>query len=239
MFIVPTFNGHFSFTDKLLSSASSEEQICLIFSSDDERNDFKSKFNHQNYKSLIYAAPDYPAINKKLYALDVLSDQYDYIAAIDDESIFIKHTSPILETIWNANPLVANPSILGREIMEQHLKLLGIDNYPIDTNLYWWFNQIPVYKSDNIKDFLNWLKCHNYSTDSMNQFNCVYKGFDYIFYGIYLIMEHGYIPRIIQKEALHGLIESNINDHELLSQVNWSVQAIVPSTHILFHQDRL
>ena len=238
--IVPTCPKDFHWTYGLLDSAERfNENVIVVFSSEQERIDFNRSCNH------IVVGPKPDRIEswttyKKLEALARLCDQYDYLATIDTESVFIRPCTTELKSIWDGNCFVANNTThCGSQFVESCLKDLNTAtdtvNYPYDTNLFCWFNEIQVYPTELIMPFLNWL------TKGIIHL----ASFDYLLFSIFMITKRGHKFRILDCSTPCAVIEglAHLPQHQhLVSQVYWSVWfpgvETVPSKKILFHRPK-
>lgn len=232
--IVPTHPRDFHWTEQLLKSAGPEEHIILIFSSEEDYQSFKLSCDYL----IVPPKPHYIesiVTYKKLKALSLLHDKYDYLATIDTESIFLKPLTPFLKDIWDNNCLVGNVSYFGEYIIEDCLKNIKI-NYPLPTNIYYWFNEIQVYPTKLIPDFINWLP------KFINHYS-----FDYLLFTIFMITNNNHKLRMLNGHSYYSLIEDlgldyySYNRH-LAAEVNWSpwfpgIEKF-DNIKILFHLDR-
>jgi len=132
---------------------------------------------------------------KKFHALDTLINEYDYVGVYDCESLFVNpcDLNFIYEDIGKQNFIKANTSSVGKNVLIKASEILGLNNNEILLNetenltLYWWFNEIPVYEKNNFIEFFSWLKnLENYS-EVQREYYC----FDYILYGMWLIVFKG------------------------------------------------
>lgn len=232
--IVPTHLHHFHFTYNLLKSASQEEEIILIFSSEEEYKQFEMPCKYliiENNQDKIHSAATF----KKLKALEILADKYDYLATIDTETIFLRPVTPHLKEIWDNNCFVANFSRRGHEIIEECIKTLNID-YKLDPNLYFWFNDIPVYKTSYIREFLDYLPEVIY-----------YYSFDHMLFTIFMMEKHNQQLKIINGMPEYSIIEElsleqNASMRYLAGKTNWSTYfngvEKLDNIKMLFHLDR-
>lgn len=147
---------------------------------------------------------------KKFYGLKCLKDKYDYIAAIDSETLFIRHINyeVVFDNMWkNVEMLKANKSPNGYFIMRTCFKTLGIyDNCKLlkETGNYLynvWFNDIPLYKCDVLDEFFDWLDTLN--SNYKNEWNC----FEYYIFMAFLIIKKGYHLSKYNIESLGGIME--------------------------------
>jgi hypothetical protein len=237
LIIVPVYPPDFHWATKLLDSASTSENIALGFSNQNDANSFQHSFP---FKTLISNVPDEESgfvTKKKLSLLKQAQPNYDYIAIIDAECQFLKPVTNSLEEIWDSNCFVANCSIDGARIMKELGEACG---YKHNDNLYPWFNCIPIYKSNLLPDFFNWL-------DARKEVVSTRFGFDFLLFSLYCRYELNMPWKVLDGNAWHGLVENGDewkkpeNQH-LLDQVVWSTyqKDIENRSNIkmLFHLDR-
>ena len=194
------------------------------------------------YKSIVTA--------KKFYALERLMNEYDYLVTLDSESRFIRNfdSDLICETIWNNhNTLVANKSYDGFFIQRVCYKTMDIYNnkrLKEETEDYLyniWFNEIPVYKSDSLIKFFNWLNKFNIDR-ILNEWLC----FDYYIFAAYLIIEEGWTIKKINRYSFGGINEYLFKFSEKTKILNelethWTsdLDSINENICIVFHLDRI
>lgn len=196
-----------------------------------------------------------PVTIKKFYGIKVLAERYNYIAAVDCECIFTKHMSAgtMLDNIWQAGTyLAANRSIKGADVVLRCAIALGLQHDPRiieETNSFkytWWFNEIPVYRTADIDSFFDWLEKNDYLRTIYYNWYC----FDYLVYGIWMILEKnmklkkyaiGNLTSII--EALWRpeipckmAIEKKVGTH-WTARVNLGTRDN-PNIYMQFHRDR-
>lgn len=232
--IVPTHPKDFHWTEQLLKSAGPEENIILIFSSEEDYQQFKLPCNY----IIVPPKPNHiesVATYKKLEALSQLYDKYDYLATMDTEAIFLKPVTPHLESIWENNCLVGNSTEHGVIFIESCLRDVNI-NYPLPTNTYYWFNEIQVYPTNLIPEFMKWLPqfIHDCS-------------FDYLLFTIFMITNNNHKLRILNGHSYQGIIEDlgmdrYSHNRHFAAEVNWSTWfpgvEKLDNIKILFHLDR-
>lgn len=240
--IVPTHQKDFHWTYDLLMSASDKEHIIIVVDSEDDKIVFDRKVTWNcecEYTFLIappyenlygWSTPTYKKIRGLAYAID----KFDYVATIDTESLFLKPVCPELKTIWDNNCLVCNESTQGHNYIESCLKDLGLDKFHYSTNYYWWFNDIQVYPTNLIQEFLHWLPKRISP-----------KSFDYLMFGIFMVEVKKHKLRMIDGISHDGLIEElplHMDMVEQVSQVNWSTWfpgvEKYENIKMLFHLDR-
>lgn len=238
LIIVPIHPPHFHWATNLLDSASSSENIALGFSNQDDANSFHHTFP---FKPLIYnVSNEYDEgefiTKKKLNLLKQVYTDYDYISIIDAESKFLKPVTNCLEEIWNNNSFIANHSVDGAKIMKGISESCG---YSYNDDLYPWFNCMPIYKSDLLPDFFNWLNSHKAAL------KC-YGAFDFLIFATYCRYELNIPWRVLDGHAWHGLVENKeywAQYPHLINQVPWSTYQKGIEKHsnikMLFHLDRI
>ncbi len=235
LIIVPVYPPDFHWAIKLLDSASSEEDIALGFSNQNEANSFHHPFP---FKKLVSNVPGHETgfIGKK--KLDLLRQVYPnrkYVSIIDAECKFLKPVTPALEEIWNSNCFLANHSVDGARIMKELGKVCGYDH---NDDLYPWFNCIPVFKADLLPGFFNWI-------DSKRESLHAHMGFEFLLFAMYCRYELHMPWRVLEGNAWHGLVENApdwANHKHLMDQVSWSTFQTgienYPNIKMLFHLDR-
>lgn len=212
--IIPTYPKDFHWAHRLFDSATSEENMIFVFSSANDRKLFRRDCNYIVVPPKPKSIEAYP-IYKKLEALRQLHHKYEYLTTLDSECLFLKPTTPYLKDIWDNNCLVANRCKAGHEYINQCLDDLKITDYPLDKNLYFWFNDIQVYPTSLIPEFLDWLPK-----------KISFNSFDYLLFGIFMITKYNHPLRILDADTDKESIVEKMGDYpqhyDLLKQVNWS-----------------
>jgi hypothetical protein len=203
--IITTHPPKFHFGLDLLKSfvkyVEQPHELYFVFTNESEMMLFDTLCGEFNsfYKSIVIPnelRDKLSIVNvKKFYALETLINEYDYIGVYDCETLFVKpcNLNLIYEDIGNQNHIKANTSSVGKNVLLKASEMLGLNNNEVLLNetenltLYWWFNEIPVYEKNNFIEFFSWLKnLENYS-DIQREYYC----FDYILYGMWLIVFKG------------------------------------------------
>lgn len=236
LIIVPVYPPHFQWAIKLLDSASTEENISLGFSNQNDANSFNHTFP---FRTLISDVPEGETGfvgKKKLNLLKQVYSEYNYIAIIDVESKFLKPTTTCLEEFWNDNCFLANHSIDGSRIVKEITSACG---YNHNDDLYPWFQEIPIYKSELLPGFFKWLN------EKKEVLYC-FSGFDFILFSIYCRYELNMTWRTLGTEkdiAWHGANEDPARCYTHLAvHSHWSswfpgVENL-SNIHLLMHLDR-
>lgn len=237
LIIIPIYPPDFHWAIKLLDSATEEENIALGFSNQHDADSFQHPFPFKKIITNISEGGRSFVSKKKLNLLQQSYGNYDYIAIIDAESKFLKPITPYLQEIWDGNCFVANHSVDGARIIRELATACG---YSHNDDLYPWFNCIPIYKSDLLPGFFNWL---NDRKEVLNH----QSGFDFLLFSIYCRYEMNIPWKVLGGQAWHGLVENGDqlkkpeNKH-LLNQIVWSTYQPgienLPNIRMLFHLDR-
>lgn len=234
--------------------------IIFVFSHDSHKKAFQKRFYDEfgyDYKDGILvpeAGLKYKCqvTLKKLYAVYMLQKEYKYMAVIDCECIFIKHidVNEVLNEIWSAKSfMVCNKSYLLQHLLKRCVEKLELkskkqikketENYKYNL----WFNEVPVYNSDNTAAFFEWLKLKNYEA-IFNDYFLV----DYYIYILYLMDQEQYKIKKINYWAPLGIMEeitySNPqNGMQIENEIgtHWSSNKMSKNDKVfmLFHRDHI
>jgi hypothetical protein len=237
LIIVPVHPPDFHWATHLLNTASPLENIALGFSNTNEANAFHHSFPFQKLISTVQRDEMGFVGKKKLDLLKQVYSNYEYITIIDVECKFLQPVTNSLEEIWNSNCFLANHSTDGARIMRELAKVCGYDH---DDDLYPWFNCIPVFKTDLLPGFFDWL-------DRKKEDIKFHLGFEFLLFAFYCRYELNMPWRILEGYAFHGLVENGDEwkkpEHKhLIEQVVWSTYHTGIEKHsnikMLFHLDR-
>ena len=265
-FVIPIYDkrNDFEYGYKLTESAikfSSVKDLFFIFSTLEQQNKFMKECDKRFGKrpSGILCDIDMsrcknPVSIKKYYAINILKNRYDYIAAIDCECIFIQKTDngALMDEIWNTDSYLAcNKSKTGANDVKVSIEALGLQQNKLlleeteNQTITWWFNEIPVYKSSTLNEFFFWL-------NDEGRYNIVFENwscFDYLVYVIWLVLYKDKHLKVYNFVADCGLIEDLCNPKcktkykkEKALGVHWTSRLYkMPANsniHLVFHLDR-
>jgi hypothetical protein len=244
--IIPTNKPKFKYAYGLLESfinfVQQPHDLYFVFTDEEEAKSFKDGCEYTNlYKELIL--PDIlrnrkSVVNvKKYFGLYSIHLNYDYVGVFDCESIFVKqcNLSEIYYDIASQNYLKANNATIGNDIIKdiaEKLKLNYNKKLLLETNfysLYWWFNEIPVYRMDYFVEFINWF----YSLENTIELQNYYYSFDFLVYSMWLICFKDFkikeynTPIEIDCGAVEDFrVDSNVR-HKIIKTFNsyWSVDS--------------
>ena len=208
-FLAPIHLPKFNEGSKLIESYNrhfDDDHIYLIFSSEEDEKQFKIKNKKLKYRSIVNKRPvSYGIITQKKYSglIEIFKqDEFDKVGVIDVDSLFFKNVDydTLFESRITENKVYANLIQQRYYNLTEPLKffsnsdkqkLCDILTYGIHgsefngttMNVFFWFNDIPVYDKTNFIDFLNYI---NYEENwiEMNS-----QDFDYILYGFYLLLK--------------------------------------------------
>jgi len=200
---VPKFDYAFNLLESYIKYVKQPHDLYFIFTNENEAAEFnwKSEYKYiNNYKPLILdesLRSKGSVVNvKKFFALESIILEYDYIGVYDCESEFVKESNlnEIYKDIVSYDYIKCNVSTIGANIVKIAAEYVGLDKNEIlikeskNYSLYWWFNEIPVYKKELFIEFYKWYKSH----PNLDILQSEYYAFDYLVYGIWLICFKGY-----------------------------------------------
>jgi len=170
-FLIPLHEEKFSYGTDIISSHNKFfgcDNIFIVFS-----NEFESNLFLEQNKTLCYNSIIYPnkidkaaAIKKKFFGIEYLFTNlnYEYVICIDSDALFLRNADllAICEKFYINKILFAN-SIVKNDFMNSIIcssqrffdKLIAekIGKLLEDNTLYFWFNEIPIYKKDVFNRF--------------------------------------------------------------------------------------
>ncbi len=197
-FAIPTYPGHYLYALDFINSYKKygydrQSDLIFIFTSSEERDGFISCQSLVLPKSLRNMKNKGIINIKKFYALMQLKNLYDYIIVLDDDCVFIGAADilSVCETYFKNKKLFGNflnnsPFEIQNSIVENCKRFFKGDENKIDSGLYLWFNQLPIYKTSHLSEFFNMTKiCKNIN-------NLTWYDFDYYIYMYYLILAHDF-----------------------------------------------
>jgi len=192
----------------------------LVFSGESEKKSFRDA---DLYNCLVYNHPknkrkqNIPGY-KKFYALDYLKNKnYDYVVCSDSEIDVLLHNFTKENVLRKLDDFYENKIIYGgdvseikdklnlsrlTDIIEKSASILGteiksyIDNLNKDGSWYYWWSDIPVFKSKDINDFLNQINYY------CNNFTLVKPHFDHKIYCNFLLYKNNFRLYKLSKELV-------------------------------------
>ena len=203
-FIIPTYPRDYNYARNLLKtfkkySLDKQSDLFFVFTDESEAALF-GKYKNKiilDKESRIFT--NHGIINiKKFYALKHLQNKYEYFIVIDSESEFIRNVDiySICEEIYNKKELYGN-TVWGFEYtgidfirnrcksyFQQHPQYAKL--FEREKNLYLWFSNLPVYKSEYLSEFFSVIN-YDENFKLLNNFD-----FDHYIYMYYLILYHDF-----------------------------------------------
>ena len=261
-FVCPLYDmrDHFNYARNLLHTKvkfAIAGDMVFIFSNVEQKNKFLSligdEATHMRWLIMPQELTHYKAqaVTKKLWGLDALNDEYEYIVLVDAESLFLRAFDPdvLCREIWQShNPLVANRSYDGFFIMRTCYQTMGLYHHPLlrkatENYLYnFWFNEIQVYETATLKEFF--VRLQQFPIEAIyNEWNC----FEYYVFAAFLIIEKGWQLKKIPYKSFGGINEYLVaypqSQKETILQAlgtHWTgdQDAVNSRTVMAFHLDR-
>jgi hypothetical protein len=196
-FLAPIHPPKFNFGLDLIKTYNqyyNDDHFFLIFSSQSDLEQFAELAVGLRYQSIISPplVGQSPTTEKKFNGIKWIYENtnFEYVAAVDVDTLFIKNVdySQLFEnyykkaTIWGNLyefapwPIITNPLKFFHEFWHERLY-----NATHGYRVYFWFNDIPVYKKLPFLAFLDFIKYNTRANE------LVWFDFDYILYGYFLI----------------------------------------------------
>lgn len=209
--VIPLYPPHYKYVESILSSIKGID-IYFVFTNQEDYSSFSYKSEN---KILLDEYISKEQINqllqkkslpsfKKIFALNQLKDKYDYILCMDAETKIIK--LPNLKKVYETKVVIGgicnNPSLT--TIIQGTLKHFNdkkIEQLSDNFNYYTWWSSMPVYKTNNITDFLEKIGFDNI-TNFIN--NLDYNFFENMAYNYYCLMYQNF-KKIVVPGINHSL----------------------------------
>jgi hypothetical protein len=203
--LIPTHAPKFGWIDNLLTSytkfVKQPHDFYIIFSNEIDAEDFKRITNNiGSYKELILPEElrdKKSIINvKKYYGLKCIANEYEYIGVYDSESEVVKECNLdlVYEDIASQTYFKSNKASIGGGIIKKIADMLNLSDNKIlieqtqNFSVYWWFQEIPVYKSHYFLEFYDWF----IQLPNLDELQTEYYSFDFLVYSVWLICYKGY-----------------------------------------------
>lgn len=218
-FLCPIHKPCFNFGYNLLSSfynkkLNKQADFYFVFSNQEEADAFEfdtkkivmpQTFNLKDNKGIITI--------KKFYGLSQIKDKYKYVIVLDDESLFYQKLNilNICENYFDNKILYGN-NILETEYTDNFKNLIIKETENNFVNYHFskldqclWFNQLCIYKTDNIDDFFEKI---NYK-ERFDTFK--WYEFDYYLYMYYLIIFHNFKVVSLNSNAIWSFCDNSFD----------------------------
>lgn len=206
-FLMPVHPPHFGFANGFIKSFETfgyqgKADVCLVFTNEQERDQFVQEAGAP-VKTLVLPQDlrnfeNRGIINiKKIWALSQLADSpYKYIIIIDAETELVRAVD--VEALCDS--YFANKVLLGNLVPAAGRKRTEAIKYAckrfffehpkralLDTDLYLWFNQPCIYKTDTLHDFMAYFLLPDRAIKNLTWYD-----FDYYIYMYYLLLEQDF-----------------------------------------------
>lgn len=204
---VKTYNEHFD-----------DDHIFLVFSNDEECNEFKSQAGDLRYRSIVCRETLYcskPISQKKIIGLQYIYSNTDFekVGVMDVDTEFTKNIdydksfTEYLDrkTIYGSH--INNKGIIDGPARGAAMRffstedVIKLSEITDDFAIYYWFNDIPIYEKKHFNNFLDYID-YVHVVDRIG-----YPDFDYILYTYYLLVNdliklevydvNGYVPPVV------------------------------------------
>jgi hypothetical protein len=240
--VIPIHPKHYEYGKNIIKSLENDDcdaDLFFVFTNDEDKNNFEyfdkktksiilSDYLNKDQIKMVEKNGSWVSI-KKLVALEILYEDYEYIICIDSEIIFLQNKNfyEMMENTYEQKKilgtLVSEEGIINIIKNSSITKNLG-DNNKIKekTNnymIYTWWNNVPVYKSEDINDFFDFI---GFDIDNLNDFlnkiNALY--FENLSYNYYCLVKNDFELVVdknikISLEHCDSKTIENINENKL------------------------
>ena len=237
--------------------------LYFIYTNKDDEECFK-KMNDGIQSILLPSDIDHSEIEKrnlypifkKLYAVYLLSkeNEYEFIITVDSESLFLDLSNiyDVCKSFRDKKEVYGNQSDFQKynKICKTILKQFDKSFKTIDTSIYFFFSQIPIYESKIANEFFKFIQFEKFN-QIISMMN--WETFEYPLYYYYCVHRHGYKVVDLAKYGIdvkHSLecrmtiaIKTILDDNDI--DINWQAihhitlfNAIDKKICMLYHLDR-
>jgi hypothetical protein len=235
-FVVPLHPKHFEYGYYIFNYLNNKNIVDLyfVFTNNNEKDEFLTKLNNDiSNKVKFLLLTDFVDIKivektnsfvsiKKLFALSILKEKYDYISCIDSEIKFINDTHDyytIMKNIVNSKIICGgklHENAYEKNIVRDSLNILTDKKYheslqtlSYDYRIYTWWCNLPVYDCSIAGEFLEWISFNN---NTLERF--CWNIFDDMLYNFFCILFHNYRFKLIEN-CFHSLefVDTQLVEH--------------------------
>lgn len=205
-FLVPVHPPKFDFAERLLESYAEyfdDDHVFLVFTNGDDCKAFEQKYPELKYQSIICGLDIINGTNvinvKKLYGIKWIFDNTEFlqIGVIDADSLFFRYMDYNQKFVnYLLNRKIYGHTVDKNGFMSSNIescvryfddKYKGfIEKETRNYNVFFWFNDVPVYQKQSFLEFCEYVKMEKIYRDIK------WHDFDYIFYA-YFLMVKGYM----------------------------------------------
>lgn len=246
-FIIPIHPKHYKYLYdliELLDTNKIEIDIFLIFSNEDDYNEFEKKDKIKKMVLLPNTNTENIVTYKKFFALEKLKNDtnYDYFIVCDAEISIIPENLNEKNMINKIDNIFKNRYIYGGEVNYSDTQKIIKTSYDIvkkkinlfnnkffNYNLFFWWSDLPVYKREHLNSFFKYIDYSN-----INWFH-----FDHKIYLNYLYLYHNFniinvTPLIKHNWSLESYYTNDIQNLYKLKSIKYGFSFITPRIYEKF-----
>ncbi len=222
-FLFPLHEPKFNYGQNLIKTYNTfynDDHIYVVFSSELDSDKFRNLYPELKYRSIICNIDRFNIIitKKKFHGLKYIFDNTDFnfVGVIDCDTDFFKNCDYNKKFLdyYNRKKIFANyyvdsPEI--KKIVVSTEKFFKNDDWKIieqklkNFELYFWFNDIPIYEKKLFQDFISYIDYNN------NQDKIKWENFDFIMYAYYLLLINEFEIEILNIKTATSFIENQKN----------------------------
>jgi hypothetical protein len=260
--VIPIFQPHYKYAKHIITNLK-DHDIYFVFTYIKDYEEFpypneKHIILEKELTSIQLKVVDLKKIHpsfKKILALSLLYEKYDYICCLDAEIKILK--TPNLKQIYENKTIIGGllkPNMRGEfRILNfsifRHSRISDFDKLKELSNngrYYTWWSVMPVYKSNTIPSFLKWIGFNDLNNFILKDCNLFFENMAYNYYC--LLYEN--FKKIIIPNLYHSLEFSNhlIIQKSLHQRLGWinnyayqknkSLYENHPFIYMVYHLDR-
>lgn len=203
-FVCPTYQPRKEYAKALLDSFYDNEfdkqsDLYFVFTNEEDSNVF-GEYNNKiilpknTFDCSRKAISQGIVTTKKYYAISQIYNKYSYVICIDDDALFIKNINlnEMCARFYDEKLLIGNSTVGGNDFISRIKDLSAkavnnIGDYSVKSDLYFWFNQPCIFKSEFVEDFFEKINFKN------KMFDFKKEEFDFYMYGIYLMLYRNFM----------------------------------------------
>ncbi len=256
-FVCPTYPPRYEYAKQLLKSfkdnhLDEQADLYFIFSNEDDSlafgdYPFKIILPNNTFASSRDALRKGIVTTKIFYGISTVYKEYEYAIRIDDDSLFIKNVNLkyLCDRFYSEKVLLGNKTsgtdLVKNIIHLSQLLLTKSENLSVASDLYFWFTQPCIFKSDLLDTFFEIINLKD------NLFKFRWEQFDFVIFGYYLILYHGFLIVDACCPSVFSFTESKNITRDMLPQIKEKVyqcrKEILPqldnsNLFMLIHVDR-
>jgi hypothetical protein len=251
---LPKFGYLAKLLDTFYENVEQPHDLYVVFSDEYEAQLFSNGY-HKPFNTLVLPKNmrGYGSIVnvKKITAIKVLYDKYDWLGVYDCETEYVKavNLDELYAEIGNRKYVKGNYASVGGDIIKKVATILGLDtnkrviNETKDFSLYWWFQDIPVYDTSEMNLFLEWLETRPNINQILNEYHC----FEFLMYSLYMIAYRDWEVHTYDFHLDIGAVEQfRLGEEQRLNiieafQPHWSIDRTnhnqFPFVKLIVHSD--